>query len=184
MPTFRTSQAVSAADVRVPHIVLVGLPGSGKTTVGRAVAEKLNRNFLDFDAEIERREMASISEIIGAKGEAHFRQLERRLTEELREVGNYVLAPGGGWMMNPGCPELLRPPALIVYLKTRPETALLRMGTESVKRPLLARPNPLAELRRLLREREPFYLQSDHTVSTEMMTLEQVLSRIVVLARG
>lgn len=184
MPTFRTSKPVSAADFSKPHIVLVGLPGSGKTTVGRAVAEKLGRSFLDFDAEIERREMASVAEIFASRGEPAFRKLERALTEELREVGHMVLAPGGGWIANAGCVEILRPPAQLFYLKVRPEAALARMGGDVTQRPLLRRPDPVGELRRLLEAREPLYLQADHTVNTESMRLLQVVDHIVALATG
>src|SRR5947199_2858983 len=83
IPTFRTSQPGSAADPSKPHLILVGLPGSGKTTVGRQVATKTGRTFLDLDQEIERREGRSISQIFGEKGEAYFRKRERELTEEL-----------------------------------------------------------------------------------------------------
>jgi len=160
------------------------LPGSGKSTAGRAAAAALRRTFLDLDAEIERRRAISIAEIFASKGEPYFRGLERALTEELRLVGNMVLAPGGGWIANPGCLELLRPPGVLVYLKVRPEIALARLGKEAVRRPLLMRPDPLGELRRLLQEREPLYLQANHTVSTEMMSLQQVIDAIVALATG
>jgi shikimate kinase len=188
MPTFRTSQPVSRVDssplTDAPHLILVGLPGSGKTAVARAVGEKLSRQVLDFDAEISRREGVPVAEIFGAKGEAHFRKLEHALTEELRETGGMILSPGAGWMVNPGCVELLRPPALIVYLKVKPEVALARMGATVTERPLLRRPDPLGEIRRLLEARESLYVQSDHTVSTDKMPLAKVVDDIVALARA
>lgn len=184
MPTFRTSQPVSKADASRPHLILVGLPGAGKTTVARAAADTLSRQVLDFDAEISRREHAPIAEIFGSHGEAHFRALERSLTEELRETGGMVLSPGAGWIANAGCLELLRPPAVLVYLKVKPETALMRMGPAAAERPLLRRPDPVGELRRLLEQREVMYLQSDHTLSTDKMTFQQVVDGIVALARA
>ena len=108
--TFRTSQSVSDTDVGKPHLILVGLPGAGKSVVGEALAERLNRSFLDFDREIERREGSSISEIFAVSGEPHFRQMEVALTLELRQYGNMVVAPGGGWVTNKGVVEIIRPP--------------------------------------------------------------------------
>ena len=104
--TFRTSQIVSDVEVGKPHLILVGLPGSGKTAVGEALAERLNRSFLDFDREIERRESSSISEIFAVRGEPYFRQQEIALTLELRQCGNMVVAPGGGWVTNKGVVEI------------------------------------------------------------------------------
>ena len=172
--TFRTSQLVSAADPSKPHVILVGLPGAGKTTVGLAVAERLGRTFLDLDREIERREGATISALFAEQGEHYFRAKERALTEELRMLGNMILSPGGGWIANPEVVALLRPPARIIYLKVRPETAVARLGPNVSTRPLLARPDPLGELRRLLEEREPLYSAADHTVDTESLTAERV----------
>src|SRR5215216_5738513 len=92
-PIFRTSRPGSAADPSKPHLILVGLPGSGKTTIGEAAAEQLGRTFLDLDQEIERREGRSISQIFGEKGEPYFRRRERELTEELALFGNMIISP-------------------------------------------------------------------------------------------
>jgi shikimate kinase len=164
--------------------VLVGLPGAGKSTVGRIVAERLGKTFLDFDHEIERRQGKTIAEIFGEKGEGHFRQLERELTEELRLMGNMILAPGGGWVSNPEVIRLIRPPALLVYLRVRPETALKRLGSERSTRPLLMRPDPLGELRRLLDARKKAYESADHVIEAELLDPEEVIKRVSSLARG
>lgn len=184
MATFRTSQAVSAADTSIPHLVLVGLPGSGKSSVGQAVATELNRNFLDVDLEIERREGATIGEIFGAKGQGHFRALERQVTEELQDLGGYVVATGGGWISNPGCLEAVKPAAKVIYLQVRPDRALARMGGAAASRPLLQRPDPLAELQKLLAEREARYLLADHTVRVDFLREKEVVAHIVALAMG
>jgi shikimate kinase len=160
------------------------LPGAGKSTIGRAVAERLSRTFLDFDQEIERREGKSIVEIFGEKGEGHFRELERALTEELRLMGNMVLAPGGGWVANPDVVRLIRPPARLVYLRVRPETALKRLGSERSTRPLLMRPDPLGELRRLLTARKAAYEAADHVIEAELLEVEEVIKRVSLLASG
>ena len=179
--TFRTSRIVSAVDPSKPHIVLVGLPGSGKTTVGAMLADKLGKAFLDFDAEIERREGKTISEIFGEKGEGFFRELERKLTEELKDIGDMVVAPGGGWVTNPDVVALIRPPAKLIYLRLRPETALKRLGTAGGGRPLLNRPDPLGELKNLFEARKLMYQAADHEISAELLTPEQITEKIVAL---
>jgi shikimate kinase len=181
-PTFRTSQPGSAADPSKPHLILVGLPGSGKSTVGQAVASKTGRTFLDLDQEIERREGRSISQIFGENGESYFRKRERQLTEELALVGNMVVAPGGGWMTVPEVVGLVRPPSRIVYLRVRPETALQRLGPMRLARPLLSRPDPLSELKRLFDERRVSYETADKVIDTEHYSLQRVIEMVIELA--
>ncbi len=181
-PTFRTSKGGSAADPGKPHLILVGLPGVGKSTVGAAVADRLERTFLDFDAEIERREGMSVSQIFGEKGEEYFRDRERELTEELKLFGNMILAPGGGWVQFPDVVALIRPPAKMIYLKARPETALKRLGALRMTRPLLMRPDPVGELRRLLAARKAAYEGADFVVDTELLDSKRVIEKVVQLA--
>ena len=183
MATFRTSQPGSAADPSVPHLILVGLPGSGKSTVGSALARELGRTFLDFDAEIARREGMTISEIFAIKGEPTFRQLEHGLTEELRELGGMVLSPGGGWVTRMDTVALVRPPSRLIYLRIRPGTAIARMGRSVAGRPLLTRPNPVGELERLLDERRIAYESSDYVVDVERVAISEVVRRIVAAVR-
>lgn len=164
------------------HLVLVGLPGAGKTTVGKPVAERLGREFVDLDAEIERREGRSVREIFGEFGEAHFRKRERAVTEELRSRSALVIAPGGGWVADPANIALLKPPARLVYLKVRPEAALKRLGGAKGTRPLLSRPDPLGEMRRLFEERRSAYESADLAVNTELYDLQGVIAKVVELA--
>ena len=103
------------------------------------------------------------------------------LTRELAEVGNMVLAPGGGWITQPDCVALLRPRSSLVYLRTRPATALRRMGSGKSRRPLLMRPDPLAELERLLESRKHAYEESDHVVDVERLMPQQVAEIIAKL---
>ena len=177
--TFRTSKSIGAIDPSKPHHVLVGLPGSGKSTVGALVAAKLGRTFLDFDVEIERREGMPISQIFGERGEGAFRQLERKLTEELKDFGNMIVAPGGGWIADPEVVALIRPPAQLIYLRVRPETALKRLAGAVGGRPLLNRPDPLGELTKLFEARRAAYQASDIEIGAELLTPEQVTEQIV-----
>jgi shikimate kinase len=165
-------------DPNKPHIVLIGLPGSGKSTVGALLATKLGRPFLDFDTEIERRQGMPISQIFGERGEPGFRELEREVTESVKAQEGMVLAPGGGWVSSPQTVALLKPPAKLVYLRVRPETALKRLGTAAGGRPLLNRPDPLGELNKLLEERRMAYQSADLEIGTELLTPEQVTEQI------
>lgn len=176
------SPNVWGIDHMIPHIILVGISGSGKSTVGAMAAERLGRVFMDLDHEIERREQATVSELFAEKGEPYFRTKERELTEELSRLGNMVLAPGGGWITNTDVVALLRPPGRIIYLKVKPETAMARLGEERATRPLLMRPDPLGELKRMLKQREPTYSGADHMIDTEKLKPEQVVEQVLKLA--
>ena len=164
------------------HLILVGLPGSGKTSVGRGVARRTGRDFLDFDEEIERRTGRSIAELFERHGEAHFRQLELALTAELAAREGMILAPGGGWIMVPGALEMLRPPGRVVYLRTTPAVAYRRMGAGHRSRPLLAAADPLHELAALLAARERSYLGADFVLDVELLDLQDVISMVARLA--
>lgn len=179
MATFRTSPPALGVDPAGPHLILVGLSGAGKSTVGVLLASALGRRFLDFDAEITRRQGMSIPEIFGQHGEDHFRQLEHALTAELQEGGNMVLVPGGGWTTRPETVALLRPPARLVYLKISPDVAIRRMGATAAGRPLLARPDPRAELSRLLAARSAMYESADLVVDVDHLDPQRVTQRIV-----
>ncbi len=163
------------------HIVLVGLPGAGKTTVGRSLSRLLGRPFLDFNDELERRAGMAVSEIFTRHGEHHFRRLELNLTQELAKSEGAILAPGGGWITVPGAMALLRPPGRIIYLRVAPEVAILRMGEGRIRRPLLQAPEPVAVLRVLSAEREPAYLQADYVIDTDHIGIELVAVQIARL---
>jgi len=135
-----------------------------------------------LDQEIERRDGMSITQIFGEKGEAYFRKREREITEELAVVGNMIVSPGGGWMTSPEVVALVRPPSRIVYLKVRPETALKRLGPMRMMRPLLTRPDPLAELKRLSEARRAAYESADSVIDTELYDLQRVIDMVIKLA--
>lgn len=179
MPTFRTSRPVSAADPAQPHLILVGLPGSGKSTAGALTAEALGRTFLDFDLEIARRQGMSVADLFGQRGEPYFRELEHGLTAEVGQLGNMVLSPGGGWMTRKDTVALLRPPALLVYLKVTPATAMRRMAAMSDGRPLLRHPNPVGELEQLLTARRAAYETADVVIDVERLYPQEVTQKIV-----
>ncbi len=157
-----------------PHIVLVGLPGAGKSTVGPLLAEALGARFVDIDHEIERRERMSVSEIFSTRGEAAFRAMERIITENLAKQPGMVISAGGGWMADEANVSLLRPPARIIHLRVTVSTALSRLGDEVSRRPLLAGPAVASRFESLAAARLPLYSRADGEIDTEGLTPQQV----------
>jgi shikimate kinase len=166
------------------HVVLVGLPGSGKTTVGRAVAAKTGLPFLDFDEEITRRTGLTPSEFFFAKGEQAFRQKELELSRDLVGRHTIVVAPGGGWITQQAAREVVREQAVLVYLRVSAAEAVARMGGSVQLRPLLTSGSPLEALQALLDERGPLYEQADFVVDTEVIDLQGVIDRVAEVAVG
>jgi shikimate kinase len=163
-------------------VVLIGLPGSGKSTVGQLVAEALSAPFLDLDAIISRREGRPIALIFAEHGESAFRAFERREMEAALAGPPSVIAPGGGWAAQPGALESLQGRALLVYLKTRPATAAAR-AVPPGNRPALMGEDPGVQMRQLLVQREPFYVQAEAQVETDGRGAAAVAAEVVRLAR-
>ena len=149
--------------------------GSGKSTLAPLLATRLGRPWVDSDDEIARRAGCSISELFAARGEAHFRSLERALVSEL-ESGDGVVALGGGAMVQPGMSERLLQSGTVVYLQARPEVLLERVGDED-SRPLLRNltsEERLERIRALLKERELVYAQAHRKYRTDSLQLENL----------
>ncbi len=163
------------------HVVLVGLPGAGKSTVGRLLADRLGVPFVDVDAVIVRREGRPVSVIFAEHGEAAFREMERREVLALLERDPAVLAPGGGWAAQPGAVARARERALVIYLRTKPDTATKRVGPGN--RPTLMGGDPGDLMRDLLRDRESAYLEADATVDTDGKEPATVVDEVLRLAR-
>lgn len=173
---------MGAARVNLPgHVVLVGLPGAGKTTVGQALAERLGLRFIDFDVEIVRRAGQTIPEIFATRGELGFRALEADLTREVAAAPPAVVAPGGGWAVQPGLIDLLRPPAVLIHLRVTPATAVARMRGSVAERPLLAGADPEARAVTLWEDRREAYARADFEVDTEVLGVQQVVNLVVQL---
>lgn len=165
------------------HILLVGLSGSGKTTIGQRVAADLGTQFVDVDSVIVRQVQMPLSRVIGERGEIAFRELERQAVRTALGEAPAVLAPGGGWAAQPGQIEVARTSALIVYLKAMAITVVKRLGADG-SRPLLAGDNLLDRVREQLVARESFYARADHAITTDGRTVEAVAADVVALARA
>lgn len=169
------SPADSPPDGRQAHVILVGLPGAGKSTVGSLLSRRLGVGFLDFDVEIVKREGMPITEIFAQKGEPAFRALERALTVEVAAMAeSLVLAPGGGWVTQPGAVAMLRPPSRLVYLRISADGALRRMGRRMSTRPLLQKADPRGELEGLLASRRMVYETAEIVVDVENVGPQRV----------
>jgi shikimate kinase len=146
-------------------IVLVGLMGAGKTTIGRRLAHYLAVPFVDADAEIERAAGKSIPEIFADHGEAEFRHGERRVIARLLQSGPQVLATGGGAYMNEETRRNIRQSAIAVWLRADLDLLLERVRKRT-DRPLLNTSDPAAVMRRLMEVRDPMYAQADVVVDS------------------
>ena len=164
------------------HIVLVGLPGSGKSTVGRLVADGLAAPLIDIDGLLVREMGMPVSQIFGMVGEAKFREMERDAVNAAQGGAPGVIVPGGGWAAQPGQLEAAMGLSLVVYLRCLPATAVKR-SQQGEARPLLAGADPVQRMRTLMEEREPFYLLSHQQVQTEHSAPEAVAAEVIALAR-
>jgi shikimate kinase len=168
----------------VERVVLVGMMCSGKSAVGTALAELLGWEHVDLDREIERDAGRPVREIFAAKGEAAFRVMEADATRRIAERTRVVLSPGGGWMANPALLDSLGPGTLCVWLQVSPEEAVRRSASAPGERPLLAGPNPLAAVRRLLGERERFYARAHLVLPTDGRSVSGAARDIHTSIRG
>ena len=158
-------------------VAIIGAPGSGKSTVGALLAERLGRGFVDVDAEIERREARLIREIFADDGEPAFRAIERDVTLELL-AGDGVVSLGGGAPMTPAIADALAAHT-VVWLQVDAHHALKRVGIDEA-RPLLAGTGMRATLIKLLNERTPTYQRlATHAVDTAGRTPDDIVAELI-----
>ncbi|HXY90748.1 MAG TPA: shikimate kinase [Xanthobacteraceae bacterium] len=159
-------------------IVLVGMPGSGKSSIGRRLAQYLGIEFVDADQEIEAAAGMSIADIFAKHGEPYFRAGEARVIARLLDKSPQVVATGGGAFVNPDTRALVRARALSVWLKADVDLLLRRVKRKN-DRPLLRVADPEAALKRLLAEREAIYAEADITVTSLDVPHEAVVEMLV-----
>ena len=142
-------------------ISLIGLPGSGKTTVGRQLSRRLRVPFLDSDAVVEQQLGCSIREFFEREGEARFRDIEAGVINELTQMAAGVLSTGGGAVLRPQNREHLRARTQVIYLNSSPDELFRRLRHDK-NRPLLQVADPLGRLRELHTQRHPLYRETAH----------------------
>lgn len=160
------------------NIFLVGLMGAGKTSVGRMLAKRTNRDFYDADAEIERTTGVKIPVIFDIEGESGFRAREEKVIERLTALHDIVLATGGGAILSPANRSRLRQHGRVIYLRAAPED-LWRRTRRDRNRPLLQTANPLAKLKELHALRDPLYSEvADLVVDTGAQSVGNLTTHI------
>ena len=160
------------------NLVLLGFMGTGKSALGRRVAELSGRPFRDMDAELERRAGRSIRQIFEEEGEDAFRRMEAQLAQEWGRSGGAVIACGGGVVLREENLRALGANGVLVCLTARPEVVLARTS-RSKKRPLLAGENPEQKIRDLLAARAPLYAKIPVRVDTSDADLDTLADRIL-----
>lgn len=154
--------------------------GSGKTAVGRVLAEKLNKQFVEPDSLIEQKAGKSIPQIFARDGETAFRELEIELTKEVARGKNQVIACGGGIVLNKINIDRLKDEAVIVYLTASPAVILKRTSADKNERPLLLSSNKAVTIGELLRFRKPFYERAaDIKIDTSKLDIKSVADEII-----
>lgn len=159
-------------------IVLIGMMGAGKTTVGRRLAARLGRHFVDSDEEIEKAAGMSIEDIFRTRGEADFRAGEVRVIARLLKDRGIVLGTGGGAFMNAETRALIKAAAISVWIKADFELLFQRVSRRS-NRPLLKTANPRETLMKLIEQRYPTYAEADVTVVSSDVPQDLVASEVI-----
>ena len=167
------------------NIALIGFMGTGKTAVGKALAEKLSKEFVEMDALIEQKAGKPIPDIFQQDGEIAFRELEINLAKEIAQRKNLVIACGGGIVLNKINIDRLRKESIIVYLTASPEVILKRVSSDQEIRPLLNVPDPASEVPALLKFRKPFYERAaDIQIDTSKLNINSVAEQIIDRLKG
>lgn len=168
------------------NIILVGFMASGKTSVGRALAERTGWTLMDADGVIVARAGKPIHRIFSEDGEPAFRELERRVIADLCAGERQVIASGGGAFVDPRNRDAMLAGGTVFFLSARPAVILRRVRGEDAGgpiRPLLAVEDPEARIAELLAQRAPAYAQAHHTVDTDALTAAGVAARISSICR-
>jgi shikimate kinase len=162
-------------------IVLVGMMGAGKSSIGRRLAARLNIPFVDADTEIETAAQMTIADIFAHQGEDYFRSGEARVIARLLDGGPQVLATGGGAVMNADTRVAVKAKGVSIWLTADVDVLMRRINKRRHERPMLQAEDPAARLRELMVEREPVYALSDLTVQSREVPHEAIVTEIVAV---
>jgi shikimate kinase len=160
-------------------IVLIGMMGVGKSSIGRRLGSRLGVPFVDADTEIEQAAGMSIADIFARHGEAAFRSGEARVIARLLNSGPQVLATGGGAVMNEATRALIKERGVSIWLSAELDLLLRRISKRKAERPMLQTDDPAATLRDLLTTRQPIYAQADITVQSRDVPHDAIVTEII-----
>jgi shikimate kinase len=165
------------------NIILFGFMGTGKTSVGKALAKKLRMEFVDMDDLIEAREKTTISTIFEKKGEQYFRRIESDVVKDIAKGAGFIVATGGGVVLNHENVKTLEATGIGICLNASPETIHARVKYER-HRPLIAVENPLERIRQLLEYRQPYYAKVSHQVDTDWLTIDEIVEEVLEIIKS
>ena len=169
----------------VRNLIIVGFSGSGKTSVGRILADRLGWRFVDSDDEIVHDQGLAIAQIFATHGEDRFRTLERGMIARLCSDSNQVISVGGGTIVDQYNKRIMLDGNYVVRLVASPETILSRLSSTNLsERPMLTSSDPLGRISRLLADREEHYSAAQLQVDTEGMTPAEVADSVLVATKG
>ncbi len=171
-------------DVAVSNIILVGFMGTGKSAVGKMLARKLKRPFIDLDRQIEAQAGRSVQQIFEQDGEPAFRKMEAKAVREAAALKDHVIATGGGVMCDEQNVQALRSGGVLVCLTAGADAILERTAATLPARPLLAGGDPKERINELLKLRAPYYARADVTIDTTGRTLQEVTEEILQRIKG
>ncbi len=160
------------------NIILIGLMGAGKTTVGKILAKNLNKTFVDSDKLIENKAGITINEIFAKFGEEYFRNLEEEIIADISAKSGLVISTGGGAVRREKNIQNLKKNGILIYLSASPEVLFERIKNE-IDRPLLKNNKPLETLKNLLKQREEFYLKAHFVIDTNNKDYNDVAQEII-----
>ncbi|NLO21547.1 MAG: shikimate kinase [Syntrophomonadaceae bacterium] len=165
------------------NIVLIGFMGTGKSTIGMKLAERLKMQFIDMDREIEKLTGMSIAALFKKHGEIRFRSEERLMSQKLGARSNLVIATGGGVVLNTENVEALKKSGVLVCLDAQPEVLLARINRKKGSRPLLKKNLRIEDIEKMMKEREEHYALADFRVDTSNKEMDKIVQEIIQIIR-
>ena len=162
------------------NLVLTGMMGVGKSTIGKRLAKKLKLKFYDIDKIIEKKEKKTITEIFETKGQDYFRKIEKKISLDILKKNNSVISLGGGAFINPMIRKESENSSISFWLDLKLDSLMIRLRNVK-KRPLLNQENLKETINKIYSERKKFYNRSDFRIKCNSMSIEQIVSKIIKL---